>query len=172
MARYHPYRYVIARYFYRTYGADQDHDDVGHEVFALGAGAGGSWEPTQDPPHAVGVQRPICTRRAFYWHADEPEPRLMRFGLRDRAFAVARHPPTGWNPADDMLDLEDGSKLCYVHATAEASFYDEMRWSALPHRPRRPAASRFPCGWTFGLPGGVTPLARMPRGKANCNGFL
>ena len=128
--------YVVARYFYRTYAGGGQDDDVGHEVLALGAGGGGSWEPTQDPPHAVGVQRPMCTRRAFYWHADEPEPRLMRFGLRDRAFAVVRRPPTGWNPVDDMLDLEDGSKLCYVHAAAEASFQvwladddDELRWS-------------------------------------------
>jgi len=126
-------RYVVARYFYRTYGGGQD--DVGHEVFALGAG-GDSWELTQDPPHAVGVQRPMCTRWAFYWHANEPEPRLMRFGLRDRAFAVVRRPPTGWNTGDDMAELQDGNKLCYVHAAAEASFQvwladddDELRWS-------------------------------------------
>ncbi|CAN6338717.1 unnamed protein product [Urochloa humidicola] len=129
-------RYVIARYFYRTYSeppfvdeatgeyhAAQDHD-VGHEVFTLGGGgvSGGSWELTQDPPHAVGVQRPICTRRAFYWHADEPEPRLMRFGLQERAFGLVPRPPTGWNPIDDMADLDDGKQLCYVHAVAEASF--------------------------------------------------
>ncbi|RLN29025.1 putative F-box protein [Panicum miliaceum] len=136
-------RYVVARYFYRTYtyggggGAGQEvFDDVGHEVLALGAG--GDWELTQDPPYAVGVQRPMCTRWAFYWHANEPEPRLMRFGLRDRAFAVVPRPPTGWNPVDDMAALQDGSTLCYVHAAAEASFqvwlaaddgHDELQWS-------------------------------------------
>ncbi|RLN30870.1 putative F-box protein [Panicum miliaceum] len=134
-------RYVVARYFYRTYtygggAAGQDHDDVGHEVFALGAG--GDWELTQDPPYAVGVQRPMCTWRAFYWHADEPEPRLMRFGLQDRAFTVVPRPPTGWNPVDDMAALRDGSTLCYVHASAEASFQvwlaedddgRELQWS-------------------------------------------
>ncbi|CAL4898377.1 unnamed protein product [Urochloa decumbens] len=143
-------RYVVARYFYRTYGeppfvdevtgeyhAARDHD-VGHEVFTLGGGGGGSWELTQDPPHAVGVQRPICTRRALYWHADEPQPRLMRFGLQDRAFDLVPRPPTGWNPIDDMAGLDDG-KLCYVHAVAAASFQvwmadddgepDELQWS-------------------------------------------
>ncbi|CAN6334587.1 unnamed protein product [Urochloa humidicola] len=140
--------YVVARYFYRTYGepafvdevtgeyhAAQDHD-IGHEVFTLGGGE--SWEVTQDPPFAVGVQRPICTRRAFYWHADEPQPRLMRFGLQDRAFDLVPRPPTGWNTADDMAGLDEGKQLCYVHAIAEASFEvwmadedgpDELQWS-------------------------------------------
>ncbi|CAL4905673.1 unnamed protein product [Urochloa decumbens] len=139
-------RYVVARYFYRTYserpfvtGAAQDHD-VGHEVFTLGGGGAGSWELTQDPPHAVGVQRPICTRRAFYWHADEPQPRLMRFGLQDRAFDLVPRPPTGWNPIDDMAGLDDGKQLCYVHAAAAAAAFqvwmadddggpDELQWS-------------------------------------------
>ncbi|XP_022681047.1 F-box/LRR-repeat/kelch-repeat protein At1g09650-like [Setaria italica] len=140
-------RYVVARYFYRTYGepfvdevngeyhAAPDHD-VGHEVFTLG---GDSWELTQDPPHPVGVHQPICTRRAFYWHADEPQPRLMRFSLQHRAFDVVRRPPTGWNPGvDDMAGLDDGKRLCYVHAAAEASFQvwmadddggPELQWS-------------------------------------------
>ncbi|XP_004964139.1 putative F-box protein At2g02030 [Setaria italica] len=140
-------RYVVARYFYRIYGepfVDEvtgeyhgapDHD-VGHEVFTLG---GDSWELTQDPPHPVGVHQPTCTRRAFYWHADEPQPRLMRFSLQHRAFDVVRRPPTGWNPdVDDMAGLDDGKRLCYVHAEAEASFQvwmadddegPELQWS-------------------------------------------
>ncbi|CAL4891430.1 unnamed protein product [Urochloa decumbens] len=139
-------RYVAARYFYRTYGeppfVDEvtgEYHDVGHEVFTLGGGGGGSWELTQDPPHAVGVQRPVCTRRALYWHADEPQPRLMRFGLRDRAFDLVPRPPTGWNPIDDMAGLDDGKQLCYVHAAAAAAFQvwmadddggpDELQWS-------------------------------------------
>nr|CAB3466298.1 unnamed protein product [Digitaria exilis] len=56
--------YVVARYFYWTYGETtfdeatdewvQDGDyDIGHEVFTLGGGGGGgsSWELTDDPPH-------------------------------------------------------------------------------------------------------------------------
>ncbi|CAN6343656.1 unnamed protein product [Urochloa humidicola] len=125
-------RYVIARYFYRAYG-EMSYDevtgewsrdyDIGHEVFTLGGGGGGngSWELTQDPPHAVGVQTPMCTRRAFYWHSDPPRPRLLRFGLQDRAFQVVPRPPTAWNDLDEMACLDDG-KLCYVHAAEEASF--------------------------------------------------
>ncbi|RLN30546.1 putative F-box protein [Panicum miliaceum] len=138
--------YVVARYFYRTYGrisydeatgeCSQDYD-IGHEVFTLGAAGGGggcAWELTQDPPHAVGIARPICTRRAFYWHSEVPRSRLMRFGLQDRAFDVVAHPPTGWSPLDDMTELD--GKLCYVHAAAAASFQvwladerPELQWS-------------------------------------------
>nr|CAB3466300.1 unnamed protein product [Digitaria exilis] len=142
--------HVIARYFYRQYGeifvdqvsgeryADKDHN-VGHEIFTLGGGS--SWELTQDPPYPVGVQRPICTRQAIYWHADEPRPQLMRFGLQHRGFAVVPRPPTaGWNPLHDMAAGLDRGKLCYVHAVAEASFEvwmadedddvaDDLEWS-------------------------------------------
>ncbi|CAL4898083.1 unnamed protein product [Urochloa decumbens] len=139
--------YVVARYFYREYG-DMSYDevtgewsqdyDIGHEVFTLGGGGGGggSWELTQDPPHAVGVQRPMCTRRAFYWHSDVPRPRLMRFSLQDRAFQVVPRPPTACNVIDDMACLDDGRKLYYVHAAAEASFQvwtaddgPDLQWS-------------------------------------------
>ncbi|KAL6622503.1 hypothetical protein ACP70R_032382 [Stipagrostis hirtigluma subsp. patula] len=137
-------RYVIARYFYRRYGEiffdeetgeyTQDYD-IGHEVFTLGAG--GSWERTEDPPHAVGPQRPMRTRRAFYWHADVPRPRLLRFGLQDRTFDVVPRPPTGWNSVDAMTELDDGKLLCYVHAAGDASFQvwladddaPTLRWS-------------------------------------------
>jgi F-box interacting protein len=140
--------YVVARYFYRTFGevlydektgvmlAHLDYD-IGHEVFTLGAG-GRRWEVTQDPPHAVGAQkRPICTRHAFYWHTDMPEPRLMRFGLRDRKFDVVPHPPAvAWTARDEMTELD--GKLCYVNNTAKDSFQvwladdeDALQWS--PH---------------------------------------
>ncbi|CAL4898379.1 unnamed protein product [Urochloa decumbens] len=139
-------RYVVARYFFRTCdgavagdhhsqaAANNDMGVMGHEVFTLGGG-GGSWELTQDPPHAVGVQRPICTRRALYWHADEPQPRLMRFGLQDRAFAVVPRPPAGWSPHDDMAILD--GKLCYVYADSEAASFHfwlaedapDLKWS-------------------------------------------
>jgi F-box interacting protein len=135
--------YVVARYFYRTLGeVSYDEDtgvklghldyDIGHEVFTLGADC--DWEFTQDPPHAVDIQRPICTRRAFYWHADMPEQRLMRFGLRDRKFDVVPCPPAvGWTTMDAMTELD--GKLCYVHAAADASFEvwladeDALQWS-------------------------------------------
>ncbi|CAN6329733.1 unnamed protein product [Urochloa humidicola] len=140
--------YVVARYFYRAYGRmfydevtgewSRDYD-IGHEVFTLGGGGSSScWELTQDPPHAIGVQRPMCTRRAFYWHSDGPRPRLMRFGLQDRAFQVVPRPPTtAWSALDEMACLDDG-KLCYVHAAAKAEFEvwmadengpDELQWS-------------------------------------------
>ncbi|KAL6623526.1 hypothetical protein ACP70R_033405 [Stipagrostis hirtigluma subsp. patula] len=124
-------RYVVARYFYRRYGEIvydeeageywQEYYDIGHEIFTL-VGGGGSWERTEDPPHAVGRQRPVCTRRAFYWHADVPRPRLLRFGLQDRTFDVVPGPPVDWNSIDDMTDLDNGKLLCYVHATGDASF--------------------------------------------------
>nr|TKW29228.1 hypothetical protein SEVIR_3G382200v2 [Setaria viridis] len=135
--------YVVGRYFYRAYGEksfnnvtgeySQDYD-IGHEVFTIGAG---SWELTQDPPHAVGILMPMCTRRAFYWHSDVPKPRLMRFSLQGRTFAVVSRPPVGRDhlSVHEMVDLD--GKLCYVHAAAEASFHvwladdrhDELQWS-------------------------------------------
>jgi F-box interacting protein len=139
-------RYVVARYFYRTYGErslDEVTDqwslrdyDIGHEVFTLGGGSGSSWELTEDPPHPVGVaQQPMCTRRAFYWHADEPQPQLLRFGLQHRTFDVVHRPPTAWNTStfNDMTDLEDGT-LCYVHAAAAfqvwmANDAPQLQWS-------------------------------------------
>jgi F-box interacting protein len=140
--------YVVARYFYRMYGVEfydkvtgkslQDYDDIGHEVFTLGQGRG--WEATQDPPHAIGIQRPICTRRAFYWHSSRPKPVLMRFGLKDRSFDVVSHPPTGWTILDDMTELK--GKLCYAHQlVGEMTSYqiwladedDELQWSLYCH---------------------------------------
>ncbi|KAF8758189.1 hypothetical protein HU200_010637 [Digitaria exilis] len=143
--------YVVARYFYRTYGETtfdeatdewvQDGDyDIGHEVFTLGGGGGGggpSWELTDDPPHAIEFQSPICTWRGFYWYSDMPKLRLMRFGgLRDRKFEVVPRPPTpGWSHLDSMATMD--GKLCYVHAAADASFFQlwiaddgqDLQWS-------------------------------------------
>ncbi|XP_004964136.1 uncharacterized protein LOC101774048 [Setaria italica] len=128
-------------YFYRNFG-EVSFDEatgewsqdctVGHEVFTLGAGD--SWEATECPPHAAGVQRPVCTRQAFYWHAVE-EPLLIWFGLRDRTFAVVPRPPAGWSPHDDMADLD--GRLCNAHAGAEAAAFHvwladdrpELQWS-------------------------------------------
>ncbi|CAN6348193.1 unnamed protein product [Urochloa humidicola] len=141
--------YVVGRYFYRAYGKvtyndvtgeySQDYD-IGHDVLTLATVAGGSsWELTEDPPHAAGIQSPICTRRAFYWHSYVPKPRLMRFSLKDRTFAVVPRPPAGSDPLglDEMTELD--GKLCYVHAATEASFQvwmaddgradDELQWS-------------------------------------------
>jgi hypothetical protein len=57
----------------------------------------------------------MCTRRAFYWHSDEPKARLMRFSLQDRTFAVVSRPPVGGDDRcvslnDEMVDLD--GKLC------------------------------------------------------------
>ncbi|KAF8758190.1 hypothetical protein HU200_010638 [Digitaria exilis] len=132
--------YVVARYFYRKYGGattfdDEDDDtgesassspedyDIGHEVFTLGSGDdGGSWEVTDDPPGAIGIQAPICTRRGFYWHSGMPNTRLLCFGLKDRSFEVVARPPTAgeWSPLDGMAVMDDG-KLCYLHTATEAS---------------------------------------------------
>ncbi|TVU49496.1 hypothetical protein EJB05_00809, partial [Eragrostis curvula] len=140
--------YVVARCFYRRYGRmrfeeatgtyAQDYD-IGHEVLTLAGGEPRRWEATQDPPHAVdGVHRPICTRRAFYWHGGVARPRLMRFSLHHRTFDVVPRPPTGYDTADDMASLMDGFKLCYVHALAAASFQvwladdgAKLEWSLL-----------------------------------------
>ncbi|KAL6846998.1 hypothetical protein ACP4OV_022851 [Aristida adscensionis] len=115
-------RYVVARFFYRTYGDTPD--DISHEVFTLGGGAGaGSWERTEDPPLAMASALPACTRRAFYWHANVAQPLLLRFGLQHRAFDVVSRPGAGgWNSADDVAELDDGKKLCYVHAVGDAAF--------------------------------------------------
>jgi hypothetical protein len=107
-------RYVVGRYFYRVYGKISRDCDIGHEVFTIGGG-GSSWELTEDPPHAVGIKTPMCTRRAFYWHSDEPKARLMRFSLQDRTFAVVSRPPVGGDDRcvslnDEMVDLD--GKLC------------------------------------------------------------
>ncbi|XP_034586784.1 putative F-box/kelch-repeat protein At1g13200 [Setaria viridis] len=128
-------------YFYRNFG-EVSFDEatgewsqdctVGHEVFTLGGGD--SWEATECPPHAAGVQRPVCTRQAFYWHAVE-EPLLIWFGLRDRTFAVVPRPPARWSPHDDMADLD--GRLCNAHAGAEAAAFHvwladdrpELQWS-------------------------------------------
>ncbi|KAJ1284563.1 hypothetical protein BS78_03G214100 [Paspalum vaginatum] len=127
-------RYIVARCFYRTYGNISF--DVGHEVFTLGGDDScRSWEPTQDPPHAVGgTERPICTRQAIYWHSDVPKPQLMRFGLQHRKFDVVPCPPPGWDSNIEVTELD--GKLCYVRATAEASFQvwladetPELQWS-------------------------------------------
>ncbi|CAN6343490.1 unnamed protein product [Urochloa humidicola] len=98
------YRYVVGRYFYRAYSEvigdySQDNDNIGHEVFTIGGANGGSWELTQDPPYAIGIQSPICTRRAFYWQSYGPKPRLMRFSLKDRTFAVVPTREWTFDPA-------------------------------------------------------------------------
>ncbi|CAN6356666.1 unnamed protein product [Urochloa humidicola] len=139
-------RYVLSRFFYEKQGEvyfDEATGEwtqkyaIGHEVFTLGGGSSGSWEVTEDPPtRAAGIRsRPVCTRRGIYWHAAY-EPRLVRFGLRERAFAVVPRPPiTGWK---DMAELD--GELCYVHADSETgSFHgwiadddgpdDVLRWS-------------------------------------------
>ncbi|KAF8667493.1 hypothetical protein HU200_052687 [Digitaria exilis] len=156
--------YVVARYFYHRYGKTTNFDDeddeatgeplssswdfdIGHEVFTLGSGDG-SWEVTDDPPGAIGVEAPICTRRGFYWHSGMPNPRLLRFGLKDRAFEVVARPPTAgeWSPLDGMAVMDDG-KLCYLHTATEASSLHvwtandddgngDLKWFILSSHPR------------------------------------
>ncbi|TVU13976.1 hypothetical protein EJB05_37416, partial [Eragrostis curvula] len=116
-------RYVVARYFYREYRPFKDADgkgwldfEIGHEVFTLGGDVSeGSWELTDDPPHAIGPARPICTRDAIYWCTEHLKPNaLLRFSLRDRAFDVVPCPP-GENfrhGVDHVTELS--GKLCYV----------------------------------------------------------
>ncbi|CAN6227891.1 unnamed protein product [Urochloa humidicola] len=144
-------RYVVSRYFYRVYDeilSDEVTDDskyyrqgydIGHEVFTLGGGGDSwEWELTQDhPPHAIGDQRPVCTRRGIYWHSDVPRQLLMRFSLQERTFHVVPRPPAGWSYDDEMVNLD--GKLCYIHAATEASIhvwladdsrlFDELQWS-------------------------------------------
>ncbi|XP_062227351.1 putative F-box protein At2g02030 [Phragmites australis] len=120
--------YVVSRYFYRKYDEFMDVEtgahwleyDIGHEIFTLG---GDSWEPTADPPHAIGPARPICTREAFYCCTSNLRPNaLLRFSLRDRAFDVVPSPPgTDFVHAVDHLTELDG-KLCYVHTVTETAF--------------------------------------------------
>ncbi|CAN6328634.1 unnamed protein product [Urochloa humidicola] len=144
-------RYVVSRYFYRVYGEILSDEvtgdskyyrrqgyDIGHEVFTLGGGGDSwEWELTQDPPHAIGDQRPVCTRRGIYWHSHMPRRLLMRFSLQDRTFHVVPRPPVGWSYDDEMVNLD--GKLCYVHTTTKASIHvwladhsrlsDELQWS-------------------------------------------
>ncbi|CAN6361459.1 unnamed protein product [Urochloa humidicola] len=115
-------RYVLSRFFYEKQGEvyfDEATGEwtqkyaIGHEVFTLGGGSSGSWEITQDPPYAIGIQSPICTRRAFYWQSCGPKPRLMRFSLKDRTFAVVPHPPAaGWNPLNKMRTWTGSYATC------------------------------------------------------------
>jgi F-box interacting protein len=128
-------RYVIARYFYRKYvpfkdvasGAVSQDYDIGHETFTLGGGGGsggaGCWEPTVDPPHAIGPAGPVCTREAFYWCTAVRRPNaLLRFGLRDRAFDVVPFPPgTDYVHGMDHL-TELAGKPCYVRPATETAF--------------------------------------------------
>ncbi|CAN6242029.1 unnamed protein product [Urochloa humidicola] len=129
--------YMVARCFYRKY--DQSKDavsgeltldcDVGHETFTLGSGGGssGCWELTGDPPHAVAPStRPVCTAEAFYWRtaAGVVKPsKLLRFGLRDRAFdAVMPFPPGAdfAHGADHLTEL--GGMPCYVRPVTDTAF--------------------------------------------------
>ncbi|KAJ1270613.1 hypothetical protein BS78_06G065900 [Paspalum vaginatum] len=125
-------RYVVARYFYRRYDVSEDivsgefllDHDIGHEIFVLGDGAGGGgWEPTADPPHAIGPARPICTREAFYWCTSELRPSaLLRFGLRSRAFDVVPCPPGAdyVHGVDHLTEL--AGKPCYVQPVTDTAF--------------------------------------------------
>jgi F-box interacting protein len=128
-------QYVVARYFYRrwiwSYDKSRTPDtslinyDIGHEVFILG---GDSWEPTVDPPHAIGGTPPVCTGDAFYWvceAAEDPRPSsLLRFSLRDRTFSKVPCPPDfGYHPAVDHLAELDG-KLCHVNNCASLTTFD------------------------------------------------
>ncbi|KAK3144970.1 hypothetical protein QOZ80_4AG0320530 [Eleusine coracana subsp. coracana] len=119
-------RYIVARYFYRTYDdeCEEDAADIGHEIFTLGEEEDSSWTPTADPPHAIRPARPICTRNAFYWstHNLKPKNALLRFGLRDRAFDVVPFPPaTDFNHCVDNV-AELGGKLCYVNTATKTAF--------------------------------------------------
>ncbi|TVU13975.1 hypothetical protein EJB05_37415, partial [Eragrostis curvula] len=125
-------RYVVARYFYREYREFKDAGgkrwldfDIGHEVFTLGGDGDGSWELTDDPPHAIAAARPICTRDAFYWCTDHLGPNvLLRFGLRDRAFDVVPFPPGVHFDVDHSKDhvTELSGKLCYAHPATKTAF--------------------------------------------------
>ncbi|CAO2041985.1 unnamed protein product [Urochloa humidicola] len=127
--------YMVARCFYRKY--DQSKDavsgeltldcDVGHETFTLGGDGSSGWELTADPPHAVApATRPVCTAEAFYWctAAGVVRPsKLLRFGLRDRAFnAVMPFPPGAdfAHGADHLTEL--GGMPCYVRPATDTAF--------------------------------------------------
>nr|TKW39757.1 hypothetical protein SEVIR_1G200600v2 [Setaria viridis] len=125
-------RYVVARYFYRKYDLSKDvasgalslDYEIGHETFTLGSGGGdGCWEPTADPPHAIGPARPVCTREAFYWCTAVRRPSaLLRFSLRDRAFDVVPCPPGAdyVHGVDHLTEL--AGKPCYVQPATETAF--------------------------------------------------
>ncbi|CAN6242027.1 unnamed protein product [Urochloa humidicola] len=121
--------YVVARYFYREFQEIRDPDtgnlvfikyDIGHEVFTLAAGDGGSntweWEVTDDPPRAIVFARPVCTREAIYWCVDYPdeENALVRFDLRERAFDVLPSPPGAATYTGEQRVAELHGKLYYV----------------------------------------------------------
>ncbi|KAJ1269953.1 hypothetical protein BS78_06G017700 [Paspalum vaginatum] len=131
--------YKVARVFYRGFELVEDDEpydddgqergtldvDHGHEVFTLGSGGGGSWEPTEDPPHCIACATPICTRGAFYCsaavgRADEPRPfDLLRFCMRDETFTVVPYPPcfsqSGGVIGDQDTLTELGGRLCCAH---------------------------------------------------------
>ncbi|CAL5067296.1 unnamed protein product [Urochloa decumbens] len=120
--------YVVARYFYREFQEGKDANgnllllnyDIGHEVFTLGAdsgaGGGGGWELTGDPPHPIAFARPTCTREAIYWCADYPDEQnaLVRFDLRDRVFDVLPPPPGADNYSGEQKVTELAGKLYYT----------------------------------------------------------
>jgi F-box interacting protein len=111
-------RYVVVRCFYRRYDEYQDAAsgkrkldyEIGHEVFTLGDS---SWEPTADPPLAIGPADPVCTRDAVYWCTDDDDT-LLRFSLRYRAFDVASGPPSAGSCCGNRTVTGLGGKLCYV----------------------------------------------------------
>jgi F-box interacting protein len=114
------HRYVVVRCFYRRYNEYKDAAsgkrkldyEIGHEVFTLGDSSS-SWEPTADPPLAIGPADPVCTRDAVYWCTDDDDT-LLRFSLRDRAFDVASGPPGAGSCCGNRTVTGLGGKLCYV----------------------------------------------------------
>ncbi|CAL5032546.1 unnamed protein product [Urochloa decumbens] len=131
-------RYVVARCFYRKCYVHEDvasgevwlvHYDIGHETFTLGGGVSSGWELTADPPHAVAREtRPVCTAEAFYWCTAaagvvrQPSNKLLRFGLRDRAFEVLPFPPGAdfVGGADHLTEL--AGMPCYVRPATDTAF--------------------------------------------------
>jgi F-box interacting protein len=114
------HRYVVVRCFSRRYNEYKDAAsgkrkldyEIGHEVFTLGDSSS-SWEPTADPPLAIGPADPVCTRDAVYWCTDDDDT-LLRFSLRDRAFDVASGPPGAGSCCGNRTVTGLGGKLCYV----------------------------------------------------------
>ncbi|TVU13449.1 hypothetical protein EJB05_40506, partial [Eragrostis curvula] len=138
---FHPYRgrYFVARCFYRHRdGTVQDPEiDIGHEIFTLGDGKA-TWELTQDPPHAIGPDTPVCSREAIYWHGPAnflpPHHRMLRFGLRDETFDVVACPPPccgggSYTIVVDFAELD--GKLCCVYKAAATAFEVWMAGDAL-----------------------------------------